>query len=75
MSQGKESGIEKTFSHPIFSTLYEWLFRGLAESYVMRPLRWDTAGKASGIVSPPRLRQMVRPDSPVVSVAGVRRPV
>jgi len=50
MSQGKVSGIQKTISHPIFSTLYEWLFRGLAESNVMGPLRWDTAGKASGIV-------------------------
>jgi SAM-dependent methyltransferase len=37
-------------NHPIFSALYEVLFRGLAESYFMGPLRQHTAGKASGVV-------------------------
>jgi len=50
MSQVKDSDTQTTISHPIFSTLYELLFRGLAESYFMGPLRQDTAGKASGVV-------------------------
>jgi hypothetical protein len=35
MSQVKDSDIPKTINHPIFSTLYELLFRGLAESFFM----------------------------------------
>jgi len=50
MSQVKDSSTQKTINHPIFSALYEWLFRGVAESYFMGPLRQDTAGKASGVV-------------------------
>ncbi len=50
MSQVKESNTHTTINHPTFSTLYEWLFRGGAESYVMGPLRQDTAGKAAGVV-------------------------
>jgi ubiquinone/menaquinone biosynthesis C-methylase UbiE len=50
MSQAKESSTQTTINHPIFSALYERLFRGAAESYFMGPLRKDTAGKASGVV-------------------------
>lgn len=50
MSQVKDSDTQTTINHSIFSTLYELLFRGLAESYFMGPLRQDTAGKASGVV-------------------------
>jgi ubiquinone/menaquinone biosynthesis C-methylase UbiE len=50
MSQVKESSTQTTINHPIFSALYEWLFRGAAESYFLGPLRQDTAGKASGVV-------------------------
>ncbi len=50
MSQIKESGTQTTINHPIFSALYEWLFRGAAESYFLGPLRQETAGKASGVV-------------------------
>jgi ubiquinone/menaquinone biosynthesis C-methylase UbiE len=50
MKQVKDSDSQTAVHHPIFSTLYELLFRGLAESYFMGPLRQDTAGKASGVV-------------------------
>jgi ubiquinone/menaquinone biosynthesis C-methylase UbiE len=50
MSQGTESGTHTTIHHPIFSALYEWLFRGAAERSFLGPLRRDTAGKASGVV-------------------------
>jgi SAM-dependent methyltransferase len=50
MSQVKDSNTQTTINHPIFSTLYALLFRGLAESYFMGPMRQDTAGKASGVV-------------------------
>ena len=50
MSQVKESTGPKSINHPIFSTLYALLFRGLAESYFMEPLRQETAGRASGVV-------------------------
>lgn len=50
MSQVKESSTQKAINHPIFSALYERLFRGAAESNFMGPLRQDTAGKASGVV-------------------------
>jgi len=50
MNQVKESGPQTTINHPIFSALYKMLFRGLAESYIMGPLRRQTAGKASGVV-------------------------
>jgi ubiquinone/menaquinone biosynthesis C-methylase UbiE len=50
MSQVKDSGPQTAVNHPIFSTLYALLFRGLAESYFMGPLRQDTAGNTSGVV-------------------------
>jgi SAM-dependent methyltransferase len=50
ISQVKDSNTQTTINHPIFSTLYVLLFRGLAESYFMGPMRQDTAGKASGVV-------------------------
>ena len=50
MSQVKQSGPQTRINHPIFSALYEALFRGIAESYFMGPLRQETAGKASGVV-------------------------
>ncbi len=50
MSQVKDSKRPTTINHPIFSTLYAWLFRGGAESHFMGPLRQDTAGKAAGVV-------------------------
>ena len=50
MSQVKESGAQSRVNHPIFSALYEVLFRGVAESHFMGPLRRETAGKASGVV-------------------------
>lgn len=45
----KEGGRE-VVSHPLFSTLFHWLFRGLPERHFMGPLRRETAGKAAGIV-------------------------
>jgi ubiquinone/menaquinone biosynthesis C-methylase UbiE len=50
MSQVKENGPQSRVNHPIFSALYEALFRGVAESHFMGPLRQHTAGKASGVV-------------------------
>ncbi len=50
MSQVKQSGAQSRVNHPIFSALYEALFRGVAESHFMGPLRQHTAGKASGVV-------------------------
>ncbi len=50
MSQVKERDTQTRINHPIFSMLYEVLFRGLAESYFMGPLRQATASKASGVV-------------------------
>jgi ubiquinone/menaquinone biosynthesis C-methylase UbiE len=50
MSQVKKSGTQSRVNHPIFSALYEVLFRGLAESHFMGPLRQHTAGKSSGTV-------------------------
>lgn len=50
MSQVKEYDPHSRVNHPIFSALYEVLFRGVAESHFMGPLRRQTAGKASGIV-------------------------
>lgn len=50
MSQIKGSDPQTTINHPIFSALYEMLFRDLAENYFMGPLRKHTAGKASGVV-------------------------
>jgi ubiquinone/menaquinone biosynthesis C-methylase UbiE len=50
MSQVKQSGPQTRINHPIFSALYEVLFRGIAESHFMGPLRQETAGKASGVV-------------------------
>ena len=50
MSQIKGSDPQTTIDHPIFSALYEVLFRGAAESYFLEPLRQHTAGKASGVV-------------------------
>ncbi len=46
----KQSGAQSRVNHPIFSALYEVLFRGIAESYFMGPLRQETVGKASGVV-------------------------
>jgi ubiquinone/menaquinone biosynthesis C-methylase UbiE len=50
MGQVKQSGAQSRVNHPIFSALYEALFRGVAESHFMGPLRQHTAGKASGVV-------------------------
>lgn len=50
MTQDMRSKSQTEINHPIFSTIYELLFRGLAESYFMGELRRDTAGKATGVV-------------------------
>jgi len=50
MSQIKDSDQRTRINHPIFSALYEALFRGVAESYFMGSLRQKTASKAAGVV-------------------------
>jgi hypothetical protein len=52
MSQVKQSGPQTRINHPIFSALYEALFRGVAENHFMGPLRQHTTGKTSGVVLP-----------------------
>jgi ubiquinone/menaquinone biosynthesis C-methylase UbiE len=50
ISPVNENRAQTRINHPIFSALYEVLFRGLADSYFMGPLRQNTAGKTSGVV-------------------------
>lgn len=50
MSQTSKSDKQTSIHHPVFSTLYECLFRGSAESKAMGPLRRATAAKAAGVV-------------------------